>query len=227
MKFGAIVQARMTSERFPGKVLYEVGGKPMLQYLLERLEHCGGLDGIVVATSAEASDDPLAAFCRRYGVAGYRGDLEDVASRFNDVVREYHFNAFVRINGDSPLLDQRLIEKGLKIFRGGDYDLVTNVMPRTYPRGQSVEVLLADTYRDACVRMREAADREHITRYYYRHPGDFRIRNFSSRRDLSGITLCVDTPEDMDNFAAAVARLNRPHWEYRLGDILRIYRRLP
>lgn len=226
MKIGAIVQARMSSERFPGKVLYEVGGKPLLQYLLERLERCTCLDTIVVATSVEASDNPIAEYCQQHGINHYRGHMTDVANRFKEASVKYRLDAFVRVNGDSPLLDQRLIEKGVSLFLGGDFDLVTNVMPRTYPRGQSVEVLRAATYRSAYARMKATEELEHITQYFYRHPEDFRIRNFSLKEDLSQVQLCVDTREDLDTFKTIVSRMDRPHWEYHLEDIIRIYHSL-
>ena len=226
MKIGAIVQARVSSERFPGKVLYKVGGKPLLQYLLERLEHCTCLDTTVVATSIENSDTPIADYCQKNNVACYRGSLSNVASRFNEILDTYKFDAFVRVNGDSPLLDQRLIEKGVRLFLGGDYDLVTNIMPRTFPKGESVEVLRAVTYRSAYPRMREEGDLEHLTRYYYQHPEEFRIKNFALPENLNHISLCVDTKQDMDNFVTIVSTMVKPHWEYKLEDILRIYRSL-
>ncbi len=226
MKIGAIVQARMSSERFPGKVLYKVGGKPLLQYLLERLERSTCLDMIVVATSIENSDTPIADYCQRNNIVCYRGSLSDVASRFNEISDTYKFDAFVRVNGDSPLLDQRLIEKGVKIYLGGEYDLVTNCMPRLYPKGQSIEVLRAETYQQAYALFSEDDDWEHVTHYYYKHPEDFRIHNFSYTENINHIRLCVDTPEDMDKITAVISRMERQHWEYHLADLLSIYQSL-
>lgn len=226
MKIGAIVQARMNSQRLPNKVLHEVAGKPMLQYLLERLEHCDCLDNIVVATSLDGSDSPIADYCRQHSVACYRGPLSDVAGRFSEVLDVYRFDVFVRINGDSPLLDQRLIEKGVSIYLGGNFDLVTNIMPRTYPKGQSVEVLRSATYQRAYGRMRGEEELEHITRYYYKHPEEFRTQNFALTENLSHIQLSVDTCQDMDNFIRIESKMLKPHWEYRLEDIIQIYQGL-
>lgn len=226
MKIGAIVQARMSSQRFPNKVLYRVAGEPILKYLLDRLEHCNCLDGIVVATSVEDSDTPIAEYCRLHNVPCYRGSLLNVADRFNQVLDLYQFDSFVRVNGDSPLLDQRLIERGVGIFLNGDFDLVTNVLPPTYPRGQSVEVLQTATYQRAYTRMQEAENLEHVTKFFYKHPEDFRIHNFALAENLNDIGLSVDTRQDLDNFATIISKMNRPHWEYTLEDILQIYRGL-
>jgi spore coat polysaccharide biosynthesis protein SpsF len=226
MKLGAIVQARMSSQRLPGKVLRQVAGKPLLQYLLERLDHCCYLEAVVVATSVDGSDTPIADFCQELGVACCRGPLFNVAGRFKEVLEEYQFDGFVRVNGDSPLLDQRLIEEGVAIFLKGDFDLVTNVLTRTYPKGQSVEIVRGETFRAAYQFMRTEDELEHVTRHFYNHRDDFRIFNFESGQDQSGIQLSVDTPQDMDIFASIISHMNKPHWEYTLTETLRIYRGL-
>ncbi len=158
MSTGIIVQARMGSQRLPGKVLYSVAGKPMLQYLLERLEHCRGVDKVVVATSSDQSDDPVFKFCRQYGATCYRGSLLNVAARFKELLDIYQFDTFVRISGDSPFLDPKLIELGLEIFCRDNFDLVTNVMPRSYPKGQSVEIVRGAALKAAYPLMQTEAE---------------------------------------------------------------------
>ncbi len=195
----------------------------MLQYLLERLERCPSLDTIVVATSVEAGDTAIAEFCQQYGIECYRGPLANVAGRFNEVVERYHLDGFVRVTGDSPLLDQHLVDHGVGIFRSGDFDLVTNVLKRTYPAGQSVEVVRSATYQRAYASMRQADEREHVTIYFYKHPGAFRIHNFTLPEDFSNIRLCVDTPQDMERFATIISKMVRPHWEYTFDELIQIY----
>jgi len=222
-KTGAIIQARMSSQRLPHKVLFEVAGKPMLQYLLERLKHCSRLDSIVVATSVDDSDTPIAEYCRQQDVACYRGPLSNVAGRFKEVLDIYEFDSFIRVNGDSPLLDQRLIEKGIDTFTAGDFDIVTNAQRRTYPKGQTVEILRSDTFRYGYGLMREEDEFEHVTQYFYKHPGDFKIYNFALPQNLNHIQLSVDTIKNMETFVAIINRINRPHWEYGWEDVLKIY----
>lgn len=226
LRIGAIVQARMGSERFFGKVLHRVAGQPLLQYLLERLKHSCCREAIVVATSLEASDDPIAAFCQGQGVFCHRGSLLNVASRFREVLDIYRFEGFVRVNGDSPLLDQQLIERGVEIFLRGDYEIVTNVWPRTYPAGQSVEVLAAETFKQGLARMRDPEDLEHVTKFFYKNSEDFRIFNFNAVENLSSVHLATDTRKDMEIFAAIIAGMTKPHWQYGLKEILEIYARV-
>lgn len=223
MTIGAIVQARMSSQRLPGKVLYKVAGKPMLHYLLERLEHCGSLDAIVVATSTGESDTPIADYCQELGVACYRGPLYNVAGRFKEVLDVYQFDGFVRVNGDSPLLDQQLVDKGVDIFIRGNFDLVTNILPRTYPIGQSVEVLRSNAFRRGYQLMQEDEEFEHVTKFFYKNQQDFKIYNFASETYYGDLHLAVDTVSQMDTFTAIISRMTKSHWQYGLYEILEFY----
>lgn len=226
MKIGAIIQARMSSQRLPGKVLCEVADKPLLQYLVERLARAKRLTSFVVATSTEASDTPVAAFCQRQGIECYRGELNNVIRRFEDVVDQYGFDVFVRVSGDSPLLDQRLVDLGVELLIQGGYEIVTNVMPRSYPPGQSVEVLRADTFKAARDLATEAEDLEHITRCFYRHRTDFRLFNFSAAADYTDVHLAVDTARDLEVFTTLITSMDRPHWQYAIDEIVQLYRRV-
>jgi spore coat polysaccharide biosynthesis protein SpsF len=213
----AVVQARMSSRRLPGKSLLPLAGRPALRYVLDRLERAARLDLVVVATSTDPSDDPLAAFCSEEGVECHRGPLDDVAARFGEAVERYELDAFVRISGDSPLLDQQLVDRAVDLFH--DVPVVTNVQPRSFPHGQSVEVVDARTFHAALAEMTDLSDREHVTPSLYRH---VRYTNFAAPEDFSDVRLVLDTPEDADRIAAMLARLERPHWDYRYDELVRL-----
>jgi spore coat polysaccharide biosynthesis protein SpsF len=222
MKIGIIVQARMSSQRLPDKVLTKVNGKPLLQYLLERLNNCSSIDQVIVATSNEKSDDSIALFCEEYGAKYFRGPLENVAKRFMMVIEEYNLDAFVRICGDSPILDQQLIDRGVKLFNSG-FDLVTNVWPRSYPLGQSVEIVRSDTFKEIFKKMSKISDFEHVTKYFYDHSDKFKIKNFSNDINLSDYSLVVDTPHDLKHIEKIINCMTRTQTKYSLEDILEIY----
>jgi spore coat polysaccharide biosynthesis protein SpsF len=223
MNTGIIVQARMTSRRLPGKVLHVVAGKPLLQYLLERIRARMSSQKIVVATSSDPSDQPVSDLCGGLGVDCYRGPLENVAARLQEVVEAYSFDSFVRISGDSPLLDAHLIARGLNTFREGDFDLVTNVLPRTFPKGQSVEIVRSDTFKKNFRLIESSEDQEHVTTYFYKNKDRFRIFNFESGGSYADIQLAIDTPQDVEIFTAIIQAMNRPHWEYSLEELLPLY----
>ena len=218
---GAIVQARMGSTRFPGKVLCEINGKPLLQYLLESLFQCSDIDQVVVATSVESSDDPIVEFCHLLGVECYRGDLESVAGRFVELLESYKFDAFVRISGDSPLLDHRLVSRAASYFKSGEFDLVTNILQRTFPKGQSVEIIDSKVFQAAYPLMSTKNEKEHVTTYFYLHSERFKIHNFESGENFGHVQLSVDTSSDMQRFKTIVNSMDRPHWQYTFKDILK------
>jgi spore coat polysaccharide biosynthesis protein SpsF len=224
MKIGAIIQARMSSQRLPGKVLQHVCGKPMLQYLLEGIDHCKGLDATVVATSVADSDTPIRNYCKEIGVACVRGSLDNVAGRFVEVLKKFDFEAFVRLNGDSPLLDYRLVDRAVDMFTAGSYDLVSNVLKRTFPKGQSVEVVRTKTFLATYPLIRTVKDREHVTSYFYSRVNDFSICNFESGKGYGHIQLSVDTSEDMLQIVELVDRMEKPHWKYTFEDLIALLR---
>lgn len=197
MEVLAVIQARLSSRRLPGKVLTDLHGRPMIAWLVERLRACRTLSGIVLATSDDASDDPLAAYCAGAGVACRRGPLDDVAGRFLAVGRQMGADAVVRINGDSPLMDPAVVDQAARLWAAGSWDLVTNTQMRSFPKGMSVEVIRLAALERAHPGM-TADEREHVTQCFYRRPDDFRIVNFSSGLGLAAVQMSVDTPEDLD-----------------------------
>jgi spore coat polysaccharide biosynthesis protein SpsF len=215
----------MSSRRLPGKVLRPLAGKPTLQYLLERLAHCGEVDRVIVATSSEPSDDPVAAFCEATGALVHRGPLDDVAARFGEVADRFELDAFVRVTADSPLLDQALVDRGAALYRDGEFDVVTNVYPRsTFPSGQSLEVVRAQAFRHALAKMDDPYEHEHVTPYFYRRPDEFRIHNFVADEDDSSLDVSLDTAADARLIETVLERMHRPHWTYSSAEVTALAR---
>lgn len=222
MTIGVVVQARMSSTRYPGKVLYPINGKPLLWYLLEGLRHCESENPIVIATSDTKSDDAIEDFCKNTGVDWYRGPLHNVAKRFVETISAYRFEAFVRLSGDSPLLDHRLVDRAVGIFKSGHFDLVTNTLRRTFPKGQSVEILKSTTYRKTYDKMLAPDEQEHVTRYFYNHKKEFAVNNFESGEDYGDLELSVNTPEDMRRIESIIHSMEKPHWEYDFEELIEL-----
>ena len=198
----------MSSARFPGKVLAPLGGRPLLDHLVDRLKRVLSQELIVVATSDEGTDDPLAVHASKLGVSVFRGPLDNVFERFRLCLGQFPCAWFFRICADSPLLDPSLLPRIAARAEDG-VDLVTNVFPRTYPKGHSVELLRTETYVRLDSQALSAEEREHVTKVYYNHPDQFRIVNVESGdSSLSRLNFCVDTPEDLSRLDAHVASEN-------------------
>jgi spore coat polysaccharide biosynthesis protein SpsF len=226
MKIGAIIQSRMSSERLPGKALRPIAGMPMLQYLLEALQQCTQLDAIVVCTSTNVSDGPIAEFCRRLGVDCFRGPLANVAERYKRALEHYQFDGFVRVNGDSPFFDHRLIDRAVATLREGRFEVVTNALEPNRPKGQGVEVLRTDTFLRTFTSLRSADDQEHVTQHIYDHHDQFRFHRFTMPADDRDVRLNVDTEEDLAMIQAMLAKMDKPHWRYPLNELVDLYRQV-
>jgi len=215
-----VVQARASSARLPGKVLRVLAGRSLLAHLIERLRRAALPDGLMIATSAALDDDAVAAEAARLGVRCHRGSLSDVAGRMLGALRESGSDALVRISGDSPLLDPALVDRAIALFRETDADLVTNVQRRTFPKGQSVEVVTRGALERACAAMTDNSDREHVTPYLYAHPESIRIVNFASEIPRGDLQLSVDTEEDLARVRAILDRLGEPASSHGLAAVI-------
>jgi len=136
----ALIQARMGSSRFPGKVLEDLSGRPMLWHVVHRVRGAGRVERVVVATTDRAVDDPIARFCAQENIACFRGDEQDVLDRFYQAARADHADVVVRITADCPLIDPEVIDKVVERFQRGDCDYVSNAIRYTYPDGLDTEV---------------------------------------------------------------------------------------
>lgn len=202
----AIIQARMTSTRLPSKVLLPIAGKPMIQWVVDRLRQADKLTNIVVATSDESSDDPICDYCYWQNIPCYRGALHDVAGRFLSCAESLDAEAFLRISGDSPLIDPMLVDRAVALHNSTSCDLTTNVQVRSFPKGQSVEVIRTAALAAAYPYFVDASDFEHVTRYFYLHPEQFNIESFSSQDRMGSMQLSVDTIKDLQDVELILRR---------------------
>lgn len=223
IQVGAVLVARMSSSRLPGKVLSEVNHKPLLKYTLERLTNSGLDLQLFVATSTMASDDPIEAFARENELQCIRGDLQDVAGRFGQVFEQSDVDALFRVNGDSPMIDVHLFAQALKIYRDKRPDLVSNIFPRTYPPGVSVELIDRLAFQRLLSYELDSFQKEHITQYFYCHPDRFTIVNIEAIKTYENLHLAVDTEEDLGTFKSIVEKMSKSHWEYGLDDLILLH----
>lgn len=194
----AIVQARMGSTRLPGKVLEDIAGRPMLWHVVHRVRAAGLVDEVVVATSTSDEDDPVEAFCEEHGIPCFRGSEEDVLDRFHRAAERHGADPVVRITGDCPLSDPRVIDRVVRAYHDLDADYVTNVLPYTYPDGLDVEVFSFAALETAAKEATTRRDREHVTPFI-RNDDRFAVANVEAEVDLSreGHRWTVDHPEDL------------------------------
>lgn len=227
MKIAAIVQARMTSTRLPGKVMMPLAGEPMLARVIQRLERTKRITEIIVATSVNTSDDSIDAYCKRNKIHIYRGSESDVLSRYVGAANDCCADAVVRITSDCPLLEPRLVDWCVDEYLSNKYDYVSNTHPQTWPYGLAVEVFSIDALLLADKNGLSAEEREHVTPHLYWNPTRFRLKNIFNDVDLSAHRWTVDTPEDYQFVKYIFENLKHLNSDFDLNDVLKLLDKNP
>ena len=222
----AIIQARMSSTRLPGKVMRPILGAPMLARQLERVRRAAELDRLVVATSDAPEDRLIADFCQGVGIDCHRGPLDDVLSRYLQALQRFGpVDAFVRLTADCPLIDPDLIDRAILSHRahGADYTYVQETW--SFPKGLDVEVcqrrILEEIDPEAA-----GADREHVTSFIYARPHRFKI-NALNQHPPQRYRWTVDTAEDFDFVTAVYEELYPDNPSFSTEDVLAWQQRHP
>ena len=194
----AIIQARCNSRRFKNKVLSNFIKKPIIQHVVDNVKKTKKITKVIVATSKNKSDDKLAQFLREKKINFYRGSHLNVAKRLLDVAKKNNVNFFTRISADSPLINPRIIDSVISLYllKKKNKDLITNVFPRTFPKGQSIEIIRTSILKDN-LRFFNSEDKEHVTRYFYKNYKNFSIINFKNKNKKKLINMAVDTRRDL------------------------------
>ena len=197
MKTLAILQARMSSQRLPGKVIQRINNKPMIFWQVKRILNSRAVDELIVATSSDISDDLLVDFLENEGILVFRGSLDDVHSRFLTIITSKpQFDAVVRLTGDCPLVMPQLIDECVREFRSINCDYLSNSNPPTYPDGLDIEVFKTEAF----LRMSELTltefEKEHVTPKFRLDCEQFRCVNHLNKIDQSSMRWTVDYPQD-------------------------------
>lgn len=223
----AILQARTSSSRLPGKVLLPMAGAPMLTRQIERIARARLLDGLIVATSDRAEDDGVAKLAETAGVGLFRGSLHDVLDRYYRAAQPYRPSHVVRLTGDCPLTDWDVIDAAIAFMTEGGFDYASNTLEPTWPDGLDVEVITFAALETAWLEARDPLEREHVMPFVTRRPDRFKLGSLRNDCDLSAMRWTVDEPVD---YALAVAIYDAlyPHNPaFTTADVLALLQREP
>jgi spore coat polysaccharide biosynthesis protein SpsF len=247
----AIIQARMGSSRLPGKVLLDIGGQPMLVRVVERARRAAMLSGVLIATTDDPSDDPIAEMCKKLKYPVYRGSTQDVLDRYYHAARSRLADYVVRITADCPVIDPEVIDRTVNAFFGrtepqdvvfskrahiilppsaAAYDFTANRLPppftRTYPIGLDVEVCSFGALEYAWETADQQHQREHVMPFFYEEKGRFNALLVNHTADLGALRWTVDTPEDIELLRRIYAHFgNRDDFSWL--DVLQLQKETP
>lgn len=214
MKTSLIIQARMGSSRLPGKVLKEIKGKPMLEWVISRGSLAGKVDETVVATTGDPGDDAIAAWCSQRGIPCFRGAPFDVLDRFYQTALWRKAERIVRVTADCPLIDPHVIDETITLFETSGADFTANRLPppwhRTFPIGLDVEVVSFAMLERAWKEAAQPSEREHVMPWFYNTEGRCKIRILDHEPDCGMHRWTVDTPDDYALLQEIFSRLDDP-----------------
>ncbi len=225
MKTLAIIQARMGSTRFPDKVMRTINGIPMIELLLNRLKLAKNIDQIVLATSDDSRNKTLVDHVNKLGFYVFQGSENDVLGRYYYAAIPHKPDVIVRITGDCPLIDPKVVDEVLEDFFSANVDYQSNISPPTYPDGLDTEVFTFAALELAQNEATEEREREHVTPYI-RESGKFSMKNSAYMDDLSDERWTVDEPEDFEVITNVFEHFH-PHYDFSWLDVLELRQNSP
>lgn len=192
-----IVQARCGSKRLNRKIFKKISNISIIQRVINNLKKSKQISEIIIATSKLREDDDIEVFCKKNKIQFYRGSLNNVASRFLEIAKKYKVRQVLRISCDSPFINPKLIDVGIKKFNKSKFHLLTNVFPRTFPKGLSFEIFKISILENNIVNY-SRNDKEHVTKFFYKNFHKFKIFNLKAKKKYEKINLCVDNLADLN-----------------------------
>lgn len=224
-KATAIIQARMTSSRLPGKILKPLAGKPVLWHVVNRLKHTKRLDEVVIATTDKESDIVTKQFCSENGIQCFRGSEEDVLDRYYQAAKKFGADPIVRITADCPLIDPIIVDEVIEGFFSGGYEVygLSGEFPDGLDCGLFSFWVLEDTWKHAAL----PSEREHVGPYMNKHPEKYRIGRYEKFKGLGHHRWTLDEETDYHFLIEIFKRLYKPNTLFLTQDILHLLEQEP
>ncbi len=231
MVTGAIVQARTTSTRLPGKVLKELpwgSGISVLEQVIRRLKKARSLDRIIVATTGNREDDSICEIADRENVRYFRGPEKDVLSRYFYAARENGLETIVRVTSDCPCIDPAVVDLVVEEVSGNKVDYASNSLKRTFPHGLDVEAFTMKALERSFKEAEKDFEREHVTPFIYM-TGQFQIKNLEAPKEFFApdIRITLDTTEDYALLCAVYDYLYPRNSFFGVKEIVEIFKVKP
>lgn len=232
MKIGAIIQARTSSTRLPGKILKDLpysSGITVLEQVVRRLKKCKHLNAVIVATTVNANDFKVVRIAKKAGVKCFRGSEKDVLSRYYYAAKTNNLDVVVRITSDCPCIDPKMVDRAVVKHLSGRADYTSNTLSRNYPRGLDVEVFNFDVLEEAHRKAKSDSDREHVTPYIYRNSKIFKCAAIEMPQKISAkdIRITLDYEEDHALLCAIFDYLYRDNKYFGAKEIIDLFRKKP
>jgi len=219
-----IIQARCSSKRLPGKVLKKISGLSILERVFNQVKKSKKIKRIIIATSNHKTDKKIIKFCKIKNINCFVGPLNDVFKRFYLIAKNQNYKSFVRVSADSPFVDPKLIDRAVTIYNKKNYDIVTNIFPRTFPKGFSVEVIRSKIILNSITKIKKKINKKHLTSYFYKNYKKYKIKNLSNNVNYNNLNFSIDSKDDFIK-AKKIIKIIR-NKDFTLNDILKVSQKL-
>lgn len=223
----AIIQARVGSKRFPNKIFADISGKPLIFHVINRLKKSNKIENIVVATTLNSLDNAIETWANQNKVNCFRGDEDNVLSRFYFAAKEYKAKIIVRITADDPFKDYRIIDKVINTLISQNLSFAYNNNPPSFPEGLDTEVFTFNALEKAFRESTDSFEKEHVTQYFYKNPSLFLQKNISNNKNLSHLRWTIDTEKDLEMVKKIYEKLYYENNVFLTEDILRLISNYP
>ncbi|MFH1910344.1 MAG: glycosyltransferase family protein [bacterium] len=228
MRVLAIIQARMTSTRLPGKALMRFSGQSMLEHVVDRVAKSKLVDEVLVATTINRSDLPIVAICAKKGIRVFCGAEDDVLDRFYQAAKIIKPKQILRITADCPVIDPEIIDQVIAKHLRTHSDYTANTVgAETFPDGQDAEIFTLKALEKSWQKARLASEREHVTQFIKKNPKIFKISSITSREDLSSYRWTVDDADDFQLIKEINAALYKKNHFFSMQDIFKFLKQNP
>lgn len=229
MKIIATIEARMTSSRLPGKVLLKAAGKPMLEHLVNKLRAVPSLDGIVLATTTNKTDDQLEEFSEKMGIGCFRGSENDVMSRVIGAAESEGAIVVVEITGDCPIIDPQIVEQTIRVFSANHADYVSNAHVRSYPVGMDTQVFRLETLKRSMKMTDDPLDHEHVTLHIRNNPEIFSQLHLLAPPEIHWpeLGLTLDEAKDYELLKKIIEHFEPDNPLFSCRDVVQLLKQRP
>jgi len=227
-KIACIIQARVNSKRFRGKILMPLLNKTILQYQLERLKKLKNVNTLILATTKNKNDNKLVKIAKEKKILFYRGDQNNVLKRYYKCALTNKVTTIIRITADCPLIDVKYISILLKFFLKNKYDYCSNVDLNYLPDGFHCEVFNFKSLKNAYKLATSSFDKEHVTSFIWSNPQIFSISKFRGRKPKlykKNIRLTLDYHEDYIIIKKIFDNLYKKNRYFTLEQILKFLKK--
>jgi len=217
----AIIQARLSSQRLPKKLIMKINQKTLLENLFSQLSYSKQIEKRIIATTSDTIDDEIEHIANSLNISCFRGNSLNVLDRYYNCAKLFGLETIVRISGDAPLIDPEIVDRTIEYYKKNNFDYVSNFVKRTFPIGTEVEIFSFETLEKCWSNAKKPYEKEHVTPFIYENPDLFNIGSIQNIENSSHLHWTVDTIEDF-TFVESISKKikNRPILMNHILDLL-------